>query len=190
MNRVAIALAVAIAALALTSSGSAGSNPSTSRAWAATAIPQARLEIAGEGPRQRALLRRPGSGCRRPAWGLPIPHLHRWLMGLVLEAGGEAAPAEYGPGESHGGGDFLGRHDRPGRDRSCREQPIRCLCLPRLVAASLDSAGDADREAHERRGPGRLRLRCRAVVRRDDSSRRRPGGSGRLSCRDCGLVAG
>ena len=54
MARVAIALAAAITALALTSSGSASSNASPDRAWAATAIPQARLEIAG-GPRVSAL---------------------------------------------------------------------------------------------------------------------------------------
>lgn len=55
MNRVAIALAAAITALALASSGFASSNASPNRAWAATAIPQARLEIAGTGPRVSAL---------------------------------------------------------------------------------------------------------------------------------------
>ena len=55
MDRVAIALAAAITALALTSSGSAGSNASPNRAWTATAIPQATLEIAGKGPRVSAL---------------------------------------------------------------------------------------------------------------------------------------
>ena len=54
MNRVAIALAAAIAALALSGSGSARNV--SYRAWAATAIPQARLEIAGgRGPRVSAL---------------------------------------------------------------------------------------------------------------------------------------
>jgi hypothetical protein len=53
MNRVAIALAAAIAALALSGSGSARNV--SYRAWAATAIPQARLEIAGTGPRVSAL---------------------------------------------------------------------------------------------------------------------------------------
>lgn len=55
MNRVAIALAAAIAALGLASSGSAGSYASPSRAWAATAIPQAMLQGAGKGPRVSAL---------------------------------------------------------------------------------------------------------------------------------------
>jgi hypothetical protein len=49
MARVAIALAATIASLALTWSGSPSSNASPNRLWAATAIPQATLEIAGKG---------------------------------------------------------------------------------------------------------------------------------------------
>ena len=191
MNRVAIALAAAIAALALASSGFASSNASPNRAWAATAIPQARLEIAGTGPRVSALssdgrvavvgdprgvylFRASFEGSwdsfSRPTARLRLPHTA--LVNLTAVA------------TSSDGTTVLVATGAVGNTS------IRCLCLPRLVAASLDIAGNADCEAHERRGPDRLRLRCRPVVRRDDGSRRRPGGSGRLSCRDCRLVAG